>query len=107
MRQVAGDGEHHVVVIWCHDFDVGAECFPERLQLRHSRRIGVRFRCQDAPAAVEQFCKSRFRAGFFGAGNRMSGDKVHTLRDMRGHVPHDRAFDGADVGDDGAGRQNG
>ena len=32
VRQVAGDGEHEVVVLGGHGFDIGAERLPERLQ---------------------------------------------------------------------------
>ena len=43
----------------------------------------------------------------FGAGDRMRRHEMHAIRQMRRHVPHHRALDRADIGDDGAGLQMG
>jgi len=32
MRQMAGDREHQIMMIWRHDLRPGAECRPERAQ---------------------------------------------------------------------------
>ena len=42
VRHVAGDREHHVVVLGAHDLDLGAERLPERLELLDRRLVGVR-----------------------------------------------------------------
>ena len=47
MRQMAGDGEHQVVVIGRHGLHIGAEQAPERGELLDRRRIGA------LPAASE------------------------------------------------------
>ncbi len=105
MRQMAGDGEHHVVVVGRHGLDIGAEQAPERGELFGRRRIGAWRRRQDAPAVDEQFGKARVRPGIFGAGDRVRGHEMHGLRQMRGHVAYHRALDRADVGDDRAFRK--
>ena len=103
MRHVAGDRQHHVVVLRRHDLDLRAERLPERLELVHRRRIGVRLRRQDAPAAVEQLRKARLRARLLGARDRMAGHEVHAVRHVRGHVAHDGGLHRADVRENGAG----
>ena len=55
MRQVAGDRQHHVVMLGRHHLDVGAERAPERFELLDRRRIRALGRRQDAPAVDEQF----------------------------------------------------
>ena len=105
MRQMAGDGEHQIVVIGRHGLHIGAEQAPERGELVHRLGVGAVGRRQDAPAVDEQFGKACIGPGIFGAGDRMRRHEMHVLRQMRGHVADDRALDRADVGDDGAGRQ--
>ncbi len=54
MRQMAGDRQHHVVMLGGHDFDVGAERAPECLQLLDRGGVRAVGRRQDAPAVDEQ-----------------------------------------------------
>ena len=103
MRQMAGDGQHQIVVIGRHGVDIGAEQAPERGELVDRLRVGALGRRQDAPAVHEQFGKARVGAGIFGAGHRMRGHEMHGLGQMRRHVANDGALDRAHVGDDGAG----
>ena len=42
MRQMAGDGEHQVVVIGRHGLHIGAEQAPEGGELFHCLRVGAR-----------------------------------------------------------------
>ena len=98
MRQMAGDAQHQVMVVGRHGFDIGAELPPERRELLDRRFVGVRRRRQDAPAVDEQFGEAEVGAGMLGARDRVRRDEMHMLRQVRGHVPHHRAFDRADVG---------
>ena len=61
MRDVAGDGEHDVVVLGRHGLDRRAEPAPQRGDLLHRRLAAPLARGEDAPAAVEQFGKARVR----------------------------------------------
>ena len=105
MRQMAGDGEHQVVVVGVHGLDIGAEQAPERGELFRRLRVGALRRRQDAPAVDEQLGKAGIGAGIFGARHRMRRHEMHGLRQMRAHVAHDRALDRADVGHGRARRQ--
>ena len=40
MRQMAGDGEHQIVVIRCHQFHIGAEQTPECRKFFHHLGVG-------------------------------------------------------------------
>ena len=103
MRQMAGDGEHQVVVIGGHGLHIGAEQAPERGELVHRLGVGARGRRQDAPAVDEQFGKAGVGAGIFGAGHRMRRHEMHVFRQMRAHIANNGALDRAHVGDGGAG----
>ena len=72
VRQVAGDGQHEIMVLGRHDLDLGAERLPERLELLDRLRIGAFLGCQHAPAAVEQLGKAGFRSRLLGAGDGMA-----------------------------------
>ena len=102
MRQVAGDCQHHVVVLGGHQIDLGPAGFPKCLELRNGRGICALDRREQAPAAVEQAGEAGLRAGLFGAGDRVAGDKVDTFWHMRPAIADDAGFDGADVGQDAA-----
>ena len=65
--------------------------------------LGALGRRQDAPAVDEQLGEAGVGAGVFGAGDGMRGHEVDAGGQVRRHVANDRAFDRADVGDDGAG----
>ncbi len=103
MRQMARDREHEIVVPGVHDLDIGAEPLPERFQLRDRLFVGARGRRQDAPAVFEQFGEARVRPRMLGARHRMRRYEMRVRRNMRRHVAQHRAFDRADVGNDGAG----
>ena len=102
MRQMAGDRQHQIVMVGRHDLDLGAERRPERAQPLDRVGIGAFGRRQDAPAVDEQFRETGIGAGMFGAGDRMRRHEMHAGRQMRRHVPHHRALDRADIGDDRA-----
>ncbi len=57
MRQMAGDRQHHVVMLGRHHLDVRAERAPERVEFLDCGRIRAIGRRQDAPAVDEQFGK--------------------------------------------------
>ena len=105
MRHMAGDGEHHVVVVGRHDLDARAERRPERAHALDRRGIGVFARRQDAVAVGEQLGKTRFRPGMLGAGHRMRRHEMRMLREVRLDLLDHRDLDRADIGDDGAGLQ--
>ena len=87
VRQVAGDGQHQVVVLGVHDLDLGARAPPEGGQLADRRRVGARRRRQDAPAVVEQLGEAGVGPGLLGAGDRVAGDEMHALRHVRRRPP--------------------
>ena len=102
MRQMAGDRQHQVVMVGRHDLDLGAERGPERAQPLDRGTVSAFGRGQDAPAVDEELGETGIGTGMLGAGNRMRRNEVHAFGQMRRHVPHDRALDRADVGDDRA-----
>ena len=69
MRQMAGDRQHHVVMIRRHDLDLGAERGPERAQPLDRVRVGALRRRQNAPAVDEQLGETGIGSGMLGAGN--------------------------------------
>ena len=103
MRQMAGDGQHHVVMVGRHDLDLGAKSGPERAQFFHRRGIGALGRRENAPAIDEQFSETGIRTGVLGTGDGMRRNELRACRQMRLHVPHHRAFDRADIGHNRAG----
>ena len=105
MRQMAGDGEHQIVVIGRHGFHIGAEQAPERGEPVHRFGIGACRRREDAPAVHEQFGKAGVGPGIFRSGDRMRRYEMRGFRQMRTHVPHDGALDRADVGHRRAGHE--
>ena len=105
MRQMAGDGEHQVMMLGRHRLDIRAAGPPELRQLLDGLRISVGQRRQDAPAIDEEFGKTRLRPGLLRAGNRVARNEMNAGRHMRRHVAHDRTLHGADIGEDGAGLQ--
>jgi len=100
MRQMAGDGEHEIMMLRRHHLDLGAHRGPERTQ--PIGRIGIRAfrRGQDAPAVDEELRKAGVGTGMFGAGDGMRRHEMHACRQMRRHVLDHRALDRADVGND-------
>ena len=102
MRHVTGNGQHHVVMFGAHDLNIGAEFLPKRLQLRNGGRIRSWLRRQNAPSAIEQFCKAGFRSRLLGTRNRMTRNEMHALRQMRSDIAHDCGFDRTNVGDNRA-----
>ena len=53
MRQMAGDRQHHVMMVRRHDLDLGAEPGPERAQFVYRSWIGSFRRRENAPAIDE------------------------------------------------------
>ena len=80
VRQVAGDGEHQVVVRGVHDLDLASPAPQNVASFVDRCRIGAGWRRQDAPAAVEQLGEAGIRARLLGAGDRVAGDEMHALR---------------------------
>ena len=70
---------------------------PERGDPLDRALLGARRWRENAPAVDEELGKAGIGAGIFGAGDRMGGHEVDAGRKVRGHVPHDRSFDRADV----------
>ncbi len=105
MRQVAGDGEHKVVVVRRHGFDIGAEQPPEFGELVDGLLLCALRRRQDAPAVDEQLGEAGIGPRILGPGHRMRRHEMHIFRQMRTHVADDRALDRADIGDGGTGSQ--
>ena len=104
MRQMAGDREHEVVMVGRHDLDLGAERRP-RTRASFSTAAGsvpsggVRMhqRLMNSSAKPESGPECSVPA------TGCAGTKCTPCRQIRRHVPHHRALDRADVGDDRAG----
>ncbi len=77
--------------------------FPERLELSDRLLVRAGQRREDGPAPVEQLGEARFRAGIFGAGDRVAGDEVDAFGHMRADVADHGGFHRARVGEDRAG----
>src|SRR3546814_873461 len=71
VRQMAGDGEHQVVMLRVHGFDIRAQSSPELGKSLQRHRVGAGRWRDDAPAAFEQARKSRLRPTIFRARYRM------------------------------------
>ena len=54
MRQMAGYGQHHIMMGRIHDFNIGAKTRPERRKPLYIMGIGRIGRGNDAPAVSEQ-----------------------------------------------------
>ena len=74
MRDMAGHGEHQIMMRRVHNLDLRADPFPEARNARHGGRIGPLGRCQDAPALVEQRGKASLGPAALGPRHRMRGD---------------------------------
>ena len=107
VRQMRDDRQHHVMVRGIHRVDFRAAAFPEMREFRDSARVRPERWRQDAPAAVEQIGKAGIRSRMLGAGDRVARDEVDAGRHVRCHLRNDRAFGGADIGEDRAGLQRG
>ena len=83
MRDVAGDGEHDVVVLGRHGLDRRAERAPQRRDLLDRFLVAPLAWGQDAPAAVEQLGEARVWTGMLGAGDRMAGDEYCLASEAR------------------------
>ena len=99
MRDVAGHGQHQIVMFGRHNLDAGAERLPELRQPLHGGLVGILGRCENAPAVDEQFGEAGVGTGMFGAGDRVPGNEMHAGGNVRRHFTHDVRFDRADVGD--------
>jgi hypothetical protein len=93
MRQMAGDGEHEVMMIRRHHLDLGAHRGPERAEPVGCARIGSFRRRQDAPAVDEELGETGIGARMFGARDGMRRHEMDVGRQMRRHVARDGAFD--------------
>src|SRR3546814_8069288 len=67
---MAGDGEHQVVMLRVHGFDIRAQSSPELGKSLQRHRVGAGRWRDDAPAAFEQARKSRLRPTIFRARYR-------------------------------------
>ncbi len=100
MRQMAGDREHEIMMIRAHHLDLGANRGPERAQAIGGSRVDAFRRRQMHQRLMKSSAKPGIRPRMFGARDRMGRHEMNALRQMRRHVPDDRALDRADVGDD-------
>ena len=103
VRHVAGDGEHHVMVLGLHGLDIRAERRQKARDRRDRLGIGARRRRQDAPAVLEELGEARLGPGILGAGDGMRRHEMHARREMRRHLADDRLLHRPDIGDDRAG----
>ena len=74
MRDMAGHGEHQIVMLRLHDFDARAKLGPkfrQKCDLGCVRAVG---RCQYAPTPLEQGGKASLGAALLGSGHRMGRD---------------------------------
>src|SRR5262245_5171544 len=90
-----------------HDLDMTTERHPEGLEPGDGSGVSASRWGQNAPAAIEQFGKTRLRPRVLRARDRMAGNEMHARRNKWTNVAHNRALDGADVRNDGAGLQCG
>ena len=102
MRQVAGDRQHQIVMVRRHGLDLGAQRGPERAELRDRVGIGAIRGSEDAPAIDEQLGETGIGTGVLGAGDGVRRHEMDAGRQMRRHLPRDRALDRTDIGDDRA-----
>ena len=102
MGQMAGDGEHEIVVLGV----IVSTLEPSARQNCASRSTAAG-RCRAAALGCtsddEELGEAGIGSGLLGAGHRVAGDEMHTFREVRGDVAHDRRLDRADIGDGGAG----
>ena len=103
MRQMADDGEHHVVVTRLHHIDGRAAALPEGGELLGRLAVRAGHRREDAPAIVEEFRKARFRPGLLRTGDGMAGNEMHAFGHMRADIANDGHLHRADIGEDRAG----
>ena len=89
-----GDSQHQIVMLGVHLLHIGTRPFPERAQPRDGVLVGAFHRDQKAPAVVEELGKAAARAGMLGPRQRVAGDKMHAIGqmrpDLRDHVGLDR-----------------
>ena len=105
MGHMAGHRQHQVVVRRLHPVDPGPQPLPEGLQPVDRLGVGPGQRRQDAPAAVEQLGKTRFRTRVFGPRDRVGGHEMHAIGQVRRDIGDQADLDRAHVRDDGAGLQ--
>lgn len=91
---VGGDGD-----------GLGAEIAPEAGDGFGGGGGGLGKRGDETGAVVEEIGRAVFPTGFFGAGHGMGADEVSAAGEGGVAETGDFAFDAADVGDDGAGRE--
>ena len=103
MRQMAGDGEHQVVVLRRHGLDLGAE---HRARTRRASRPrsgrcpsgGVRMHQRPSNNSAKPASGPECSVPAIG----WAGTKCTAFGRCGGHVAHDRALDRADIGEDRA-----
>src|SRR5262249_42918059 len=84
---------------------VGTEQAPEYGEFFNHRGIGAGRRRENAPPVHKKLGEARIGTRVLGASDRVGRYKMYVLRQMRGHIAHDRAFYRADIGDDGPGQK--
>ncbi|MNQ68424.1 hypothetical protein D3C85_829770 [compost metagenome] len=80
VRQVAGGGEHLVVVLDGHVLDVGTQRPPQAVDQRQRRRLGLGQRGEDHLVAAVQLAVGRLHAALLGAGDRVAGYEAGDAR---------------------------
>ena len=103
VRQVAGGGQHLIMVIDRHLCHLGAAGLPHGLDLGGGRRVCPRQGGEDdAPVAVE-FGEGGIDPALFRAGDGVAGDETRgqPTKDLAG-ILHHAALDAATIGQNGA-----
>ncbi|MCY1226553.1 hypothetical protein D9M72_387880 [compost metagenome] len=108
VRQMAGGGEHFVVVLDLHVFDVRTQGAPQPVDRLQGRLVGVLHRGEDDLVTAEQIGVGRLDAALLRAGDGMAGHETrrHAIEHpARG--AHDIALGAADVSQHGVAQVKG
>ncbi len=97
MRQVAGKGEHLVVMLRRHGFDYSAQRPPEAANSR-DRHGRIADWCDDDHPTVKEIAARVLRSGLLAAGDGMTTDEVNPRRHSAGEPADDGGFRAAHVG---------
>ena len=90
MRQMAGGGEHFVVMLDFHVLDIGAQLTPEPINHLQRSAIGIRQRRENHLMAAEQLTITGLYPALLGAGNGVPRDKTrrHAVEGQRRRAYH-------------------
>ncbi|MCY1291780.1 hypothetical protein D9M70_409800 [compost metagenome] len=101
VRQVAGRGQHLVVVLDLHVLDIGAQGAPQPVDQLQRLHIGVSQRREDHLVATKQLAVGRLHPTLFRAGDRMAGHEARRqAAESLTRGAHHIALGAADIGED-------